>query len=390
MNENNIKEFYFDNTATTKVLPEVVEAVVETLTNNYGNPSALHKKGWEAHKSLKEARNRIAKTLGAEDDEIYFTSGGSESNNLALRGLAQSYKKQGNHIISTAVEHAAILETLKDLEKEGFEVTILPVNKFCQIDIEQLKAAIKPTTILVSTMLVNNEVGTITDVGAIGKMLATADHKIYYHVDAVQGYGKVKINPKKMGIDMLSVSGHKLHAPKGSGFLYVKKGVRVAAIITGGGQEKGMRSGTENTPAQIGLGVAAKIANGEIPKRKEHILAVRTAFLEGLAELEDWKINGMESGDDTLPYLLNIGFKGTKSEVLLHSLEEEGIYVSSGSACSSKGHNLSKVLLAMGLPEAEIEGALRFSFSINNSVEDATEAAKIVVKKVRELRKVLR
>lgn len=382
-----MQEIYFDNSATTKVDREAAELAFKIMLEDYGNPSSLHKKGMTAYKILKKARRQIAATLGCEDYEIIFTSGGTESDNLALQGIAEAYKKRGKHIITTAIEHPAVLNTCKILRQKGFEITELPVDADGVVSVNDLKSALKPDTILVSIMTVNNEVGSIQPLKAIGEILQSQNHKIFFHTDAVQAFGKMDLKPKRLGIDLISASGHKIQAPKGIGFLYVKSGVRLVPILGGGGQEADLRSGTENLPAIAAFGLAAEKAFKNLQSSFAGVQAVRKAFLDGLAPLENWHINGAENA---LPYVLNIGFAGVKSEVLLHTLESEGLFVSSGSACSAKKDILSPVLTAMGLERKDIEGSLRFSFSPQNTVLEGQRAAEIVVKAVKELREILK
>lgn len=380
-------EIYFDNSATTQVLPQVAELACCVMCEEYGNPSALYRRGLAAEKLLKQARERVAQTLRVQPAEITFTSGGTEANNLALRGAADAYKRQGRHIIVSAVEHPAILRTAEALTQQGFEVDYLPVDEKCRVSPAKLREMLRPDTILVSVMLVNNEVGAIQPIAELKQVLREAAPAALLHVDAVQGYGKMPIDPKGWGVDMLSVSGHKLHAPKGTGFLYIRSGVRVVPQLTGGGQEKALRSGTENMPGICALGLAAKLAYDELDAREERAAAVKARLLAGLADLPDWQLN---SPDEALPNVLNISFGGVKSEVLLHMLEERGLMVSSGSACAAKKDALSHVLLAMGFGRERIEGAIRFSFSCLNTVEEAECAAAIVCEEVESLRAVLR
>ena len=381
------QEIYFDNSATTRVDKEAAELAFRVMTEEYGNPSSLHGKGMAAYRLLKTARRQLAASLGAEEDEIIFTGSGTEADNLALQGIANAYKKRGKHIITSAVEHPAVLNTCKMLEQAGFEITVLPVDEKGSISMADLKKSLRRDTILVSLMLVNNEVGTIEPVREVAKLLQGCKPKPFFHVDAVQAYGKLNIKPKLWGIDLLAASGHKIHAPKGIGFLYCGKGVRVLPLVQGGGQENGLRSGTENLPAIAAFGLAAEKAMKNLDKNYEQVTAVRQTLLDGLADLPDWRIHGAADG---LPHVLNIAFMGTKSEVLLHTLEEKGVYVSSGSACAAKKDSLSPVLSAMGLERAEIEGSLRFSFSAENTVEEAAAAALIVKESVAELRKILK
>ena len=380
-------EIYLDNSATTKPYKEVIEKMVYALSTDYANPSSLHKKGIEVEKNIKEIRRNIARTLGVKDKEIYFTSGGTESNNAIIRGVVALNKKRKNHIISTVIEHPSVLNTLKDLEEEGFEVTYLNVDKYGKINLEELKQAIKPTTCLVTIMHVNNEVGSIQPIQEIGKYLKTLNDKVYFHVDAVQSYSKINFKPSRYNIDLMSVSGHKLHGPKGIGFMYIRENNRIKPMLTGGGQEIGIRSGTENTPGIYGLGEAINIINQNLDEKIEKIANLKNLLKNEIVKnIDDIKINSPEDG---VCHILNISFRGVKGEVLLHYLEQKKVYVSTGSACSSKKKG-SHVLNAMELTPDEIEGAIRFSLSDLNTEEEILEAAKIVKESVEDLRMIIR
>ena len=379
-------EIYLDNSATTKPYQEVVDKMVLALTTQYGNPSSIHKKGIEVEREIKEIRRNIARSLGAKENEIYFTSGGTECNNTIIRSVARLNKKTKNHIISTVIEHPSVLDTLKDLESEGFEVTYLPVDKDGKISIEDLKNAIKKETILVSIMHVNNEIGTIQPIEEIGKYLKSLDEKIYLHVDAVQSYAKIKFRPSRYNIDFMSVSGHKLQGPKGIGFMYVKEKNRIKPLLTGGGQEIGIRSGTENVPGIYGIGEAVKVINKYLEGTIDKIRVLRDLLKEEiLANIDDVKINTPEDG---VCHVLNVSFRGVRGEVLLHYLEQKEIYVSTGSACSSKKKG-SHVLNAIGLTPEEIEGAIRFSLSDLNTKEEILETIKVLKESVSDLRMII-
>ena len=379
-------EIYLDNSATTKPYQEVVDKMVLALTTQYGNPSSIHKKGIEVEREIKEIRRNIARSLGAKENEIYFTSGGTECNNTIIRSVARLNKKTKNHIISTVIEHPSVLDTLKDLESEGFEVTYLPVDKDGKISIEDLKNIIKKETILVSIMHVNNEIGTIQPIEEIGKYLKSLDEKIYLHVDAVQSYAKIKFRPSRYNIDFMSVSGHKLHGPKGIGFMYVKENNRIKPLLTGGGQEIGIRSGTENVPGIYGIGEAVKVINKDLEGTIDKIRELRDLLKEEiLANIDDVKINTPEDG---VCHVLNVSFRGVRGEVLLHYLEQKEIYVSTGSACSSKKKG-SHVLNAIGLTPEEIEGAIRFSLSDLNTKEEILETIKVLKESVSDLRMII-
>ena len=370
-------EVYFDNSATTRCYPEVAEIVVKTMTEDFGNPSAMHLKGVEAEKYVREAAQTLAKILKVNEKEIIFTSGGTESNNLALFGGADANKRSGNHIITTSVEHAAVGQPAERLEQMGYEVTIVPVDHRGVVQLEALEKALRPDTILVSTMYVNNEVGAVMPVEEIAKLVHEKSPKALYHVDAIQAFGKYRIYPKKAGIDMLSVSSHKIHGPKGVGFLYINEKARIQPQILGGGQQAGMRSGTDNVPGIAGLGVAAKMVYTDFDKKIEHMYQLKERLAEGFLKLPDVRLNGMEIREGA-PQILSASFLGVRSEVLLHTLEEKGIYVSAGSACSSHKRKAAGTLSAMGMEAAQRESTLRFSFSEENTFEEVDYALEVI------------
>lgn len=370
-------EAYFDNSATTRCYPEVAEIVVKTMTEDFGNPSAMHLKGVEAEKYVREAAQILAKILKVNEKEIIFTSGGTESNNLALFGGADANKRSGNHIITTSVEHAAVGQPAERLEQMGYEVTIVPVDHRGVVQLEALEKALRPDTILVSTMYVNNEVGAVMPVEEIAKLVHEKSPKALYHVDAIQAFGKYRIYPKKAGIDMLSVSSHKIHGPKGVGFLYINEKARIQPQILGGGQQVGMRSGTDNVPGIAGLGVAAKMVYTDFDKKIEHMYQLKERLAEGFLKLPDVRLNGMEIREGA-PQILSASFLGVRSEVLLHTLEEKGIYVSAGSACSSHKRKAAGTLSAMGMEAAQRESTLRFSFSEENTFEEVDYALEVI------------
>ena len=379
-------EIYLDNSATTKPYQEVVDKMVLALTTQYGNPSSIYKKGIEVEREIKEIRRNIARSLGAKETEIYFTSGGTECNNTIIRSVAKLNKKTKNHIISTVIEHPSVLNTLKDLETDGFEVPYLPVGKDGKISLEDLKNAIKKETILVSVMHVNNEIGTIQPIEEIGKYLKSLDEKVYFHVDGVQSYAKIKFRPSRYNIDFMSVSGHKLHGPKGIGFMYVKENNRIKPLLTGGGQEIGIRSGTENVPGIYGIGEAVRILNQDLEGTIDKIRGLRDLLKEEiLANIDNVKINSPEDG---VCHVLNVSFRGVRGEVLLHYLEQKEIYVSTGSACSSKKKG-SHVLNAIGLTPDEIEGAIRFSLSDLNTKEEIMKTVEVLKESVSDLRMII-
>lgn len=355
-------EAYLDNSATTKCFDEVKDIVVKTMTEDYGNPSAMHLKGVEAEKYVKEAAAAIAKTLKVQEKEIFFTSGGTESDNWALVGTALANCRQGKHIITTSFEHAAVSAPLDWLKGQGYDLTVIPVDEKGNLSMEELEAAIRPDTILVSTMYVNNEVGAVVPVEAVAKLVHEKNPKTVYHVDAIQGYGKYRIYPKRAGIDLLSVSSHKIHGPKGVGFLYVSEKVKIQPLILGGGQQKGMRSGTDNVPGIAGLGIAARMVYEDHEEKIEKLRALKSNLAENLSAMERVVING-PAPEDGAPHIVNASFLGVRSEVLLHTLEEKGIYVSAGSACSSHKRAASATMTAISADKERRESAIRFSLS---------------------------
>lgn len=358
-------DVYFDNGATTRVFPEVKEIMVKVLEEEYGNPSSMHKKGLTAEHHLKRTREIIAKSMKVEPKEITFTSGGTESNNLAIIGTALANQRRGKHIITSTIEHASVYNPFFFLEEMGFEVTFIPVDKKGILRLDLLKEAIRKDTILVSVMAVNNEIGSIMPMEEIGRIVKEANPDTYYHADCVQAYGKMKIFPKKWKIDMVSLSGHKIHGPKGSGALYVRGGVKIKPILYGGNQEQALRSGTENVPAIAGLGVAAELIYENHEERIAHLKELKEYFLERVMQLPE-VIN--HSGD--APHIASVSFLKVRSEVLLHALEEKGICVSAGSACSSNKPAVSGTLKGIGLKKEEYESTLRFTFSCYNTKEE--------------------
>ncbi len=371
-------EAYFDNAATTRVAPEVQDIVKKVMDLDYGNPSSRHRKGAEAEKYIKEAQDTIAGTLKAEPKEIIFTSGGTESNNMALIGAAFANRRRGNHIISTRIEHASVYNPLLFLEEQGFRITFLNVDRQGHVDPEELKQAICPETILVSVMMVNNEIGAIEPIEEIGKIIKKANPDIIFHVDAIQAYGKLKISVKRCKIDLLSVSGHKIHGPKGTGFLYVRDKVKLRPIIYGGGQQRDFRSGTENVPGIAGLGMAAKLIYTNHAEKIEKIRQVKDTFLTGVR-----KLDGVVDNSGEAPHIASVSFRGIeRSEVLLHALEAKGVYCSSGSACSSNHPAISGTLKAIGVEDELLNATLRFSFSVYSSVEEAEYAVQVLAEEL--------
>lgn len=379
-------EAYFDNSATTRCYDSVRDIVVKTMTEDFGNPSAMHQRGVEAERYVKEAAGILARLMKVGEKEILFTSGGTESNNLALIGGAMANHRSGRHVITTAVEHAAVTEPVRFLESQGFEVTILPVNKQGVVSLADVEAALRPDTILVSTMYVNNEVGAVMPVAEIGQLVHTKSPHALYHVDGVQAFGKYRIYPKRMGIDLLSVSAHKIHGPKGAGFLYINEKAKVQPQILGGGQQNGMRSGTDNVPGIAGMAAAAEEIYRNLEENVRHMYNLKERMAEGLAELPDVVINGMplEKG---APHIMSVSVLGVRSEVLLHTLEEKKIYVSAGSACSSHKRKASSTLSAMGLPKEQIESTVRISFSEESKAEEVDYCLEVLNEAVPMLRR---
>lgn len=363
-------EVYFDNSATTKVFDCVRDIVVKTMTEDYGNPSAKHKKGMEAEQYVRRAAAQIAKTLKVQEKEILFTSGGTESNNMALIGTAMANHRAGKHLITTRIEHASVYNPMAWLEQQGFEVTYLGVDEKGHISLEEMRKAIRPDTILVSVMHVNNEIGAIEPVEEIGAMLHEVNPSILFHVDAIQSYGKLQIRPKKAQIDLLSASGHKIHGPKGVGFLYIDQRVKIHPLIYGGGQQRDLRSGTENVPGIAGLGAAAEEIYRNHEEKMERLIGLKDYFISRIGEIPEAVVNSLP-GKAGAPQIVSVSFSGVRSEVLLHALEDKGIYVSSGSACSSNHPAISGTLKAVGVKRELLDSTLRFSFGMFNTREEA-------------------
>ena len=379
-------EAYFDNSATTKVLDSVRDIVVKTMTEDYGNPAAKHRKGMEAEQYIRDARKIIADTMKVQEKEILFTSGGSESNNMALIGTAWANQRAGKHIISTAIEHPSVYNPLGVLEELGFEVTILPVDHDGHISLKELEEAIRPDTILVSTMYVNNEVGAVEPVEEISKIIKAKNPSTLYHVDAIQAYGKYVIRPKKQGIDLLSVSSHKIHGPKGVGFLYIRNGVKIKPLIYGGGQQAGMRSGTENVPGVAGFGAAAKEMYTNHAEKVQKLIELKDYMTDRLGEIEGTVINS-KKGEASAPQIVSVSFEGVRSEVLLHALEDKGVYVSSGSACSSNHPGISGTLKGIGVAQKLLDSTIRMSFGMFNTKEEVDYTIDVLKELVPVLRR---
>lgn len=374
-------EAYLDNSATTRCSDRACQLMVDLLTKDYGNPSSLHMKGIEAERFVETAKKKIAKTLRVSEKEIIFTSGGTESNNLAIIGAAMANRRAGNHIITTSIEHASVENPMEFLKEQGFDITYLSVDENGIISLEELEEAVTEQTILVSMMQVNNEIGAIEPVAEAAELIKKKNPATLIHVDAIQSYGKMYIYPKKLGIDMLSVSGHKIYGPKGSGFLWVKEKTKLKPLILGGGQQKGMRSGTENVPAIAGLGEAAEEIYENLDEKRAHLYGLKQRFINGIEKLEGTHVNG-KTGEDSAPHIVSVSFEGIRSEVLLHSLEDRGIYVSSGSACSSNNHagkqKGSKTLRNIHLKENLLDSTLRFSFSVHTTEEEIDYALEVL------------
>lgn len=362
-------EIYLDNSATTRAFDEVVDIVSRAMRTDYGNPSSMHQKGVEAERYVKESKEIIAKTLKVQEKEIFYTSGGTESDNWAIIGAASAGSRSGKHLITTKVEHPAVQQPIEYLASIGYEVTYLSVDKQGVICLDELKQKLRPDTILVSIMHVNNEVGAVQPIEEAGKLIKRINPKTVFHVDAVQSFGKYKIFPKKCNIDMLSVSGHKIHGPKGVGFLYIDDHVKIKPIIFGGGQQKGLRSGTENVPGVAGIGKATELMYQDLSGDVERLYDLKRSFTDGILQIPGVKING-PMYEEGAPHIVSVSFAGVRSEVLLHALEDRGVYVSAGSACATNKHIVSATLKNMGVEQEMLDSTIRFSFSIFTTKEE--------------------
>ena len=364
-------ECYFDNAATTIVFDEAAAVMNRVMTKDYGNPSSKHIKGFEAEKYIREAADVISGTLRCAPKEIVFTSGGTESNNTALIGAALACRRRGKHIITSAFEHPSVYNPLLCLEEYGFDIEFAPVDSLGHIDPERLSEMVRDDTILVSIMYVNNELGSVQNISTLSHAVKSRNSGVIFHSDAIQAYGKYRIDPRKEGIDLLSASGHKLHGPKGSGFLYIAEGIKLKPLINGGGQQKDRRSGTENVPAIAGLGYAAGRIYKELNEEREKLYMLKKHMAERMSEVEGSHVNCLtEDIKDCAPHILSVSFDKIKAEVLLHALEEKGVYVSSGSACSSNHPGISGSLKAVGIDKSLLDSTLRFSFCAENTVEE--------------------
>ena len=362
-------EAYLDNSATTRVFPEVAELMTRLMLEDYGNPSSMHFKGVRAEQYVKHAKEQIAKVLKVNEKELIFTSGGTEADNLALTGAALANRRSGMHLITTKTEHPAVLKTMEYLEGQGFRVTYLPVDKTGRVRLEDLKKSMRQDTILVSVMHTNNEIGALQPIAEIGALIKKMNPRTLFHVDAVQGFGKYRIYPKRLKVDLCSISGHKIHGPKGIGALYIDGNVKIKPIVFGGGQQNGLRSGTENVPGIAGLGLACQKVYETLEEDSERMYRLREKLIEGVADIGNIQINGCP-GREGAPHVVSISFRGVRSEVLLHALEDRGICVSAGSACAAKHPRPSETLKAIGVERPLLESTLRFSLSLFTTEEE--------------------
>ncbi|MCI7106771.1 MAG: cysteine desulfurase [Agathobacter sp.] len=382
-------EAYLDNSATTRCSRAAAELMMKLLTQDYGNPSSMHNMGVIAENYMVDARKKIARTLKVQEKEICFTSGGTESNNLAIVGTAEANKRNGMHVITSAIEHPSVSNTMAYLEGHGYEVTYLPVDGYGRISLEELEEAIRPDTILVSLMQVNNEIGAIEPIAEAGEIIKNKNPETLFHVDAIQSYGKMRIFPNKMKVDLLSVSGHKIHGPKGSGFLYIKDKTKIHPIINGGGQQKGLRSGTENVPAIAALGVASEEIYTDFDAKIDHLYSMRNHFVEEAIKIPGVTVNG-DTDHNSAPHIVSVSVEGVRAEVLLHALEDKQIYVSAGSACSSNKPAVSRTLKEIGLRNELLDSTIRFSFCVNTTVEEIDYALEEMCKMIPMLQKYTR
>lgn len=376
------KTIYMDNSATTPIRREVVEEMLPYMTENFGNPSSIYEIGKISKHAIDKARVKVANALGAEENEIYFTSGGTESDNWAIKGIAFANRNKGKHIITSSIEHHAVLHTCAWLEGQGFEVTYLPVDKYGMVSPEEVKKAIRDDTILISIMLANNEIGTIQPVEEIGKI--TKENRIYFHTDAVQAIGHIPIDVKKMNIDLLSLSGHKFEGPKGCGALYIRKGTKIDTLLHGGAQERKRRAGTENVPAIVGLGKAIELATAKIEESNKNLLELREHFIRGLLKIPKTHLNGHPT--QRLANNVNVTFEYIEGESLLLLLNANGIFASTGSACNSSSLEPSHVLTACGVPHEIVHGSLRLSLGRMNSKKDVDRVLEVLPEIVQKLR----
>ncbi|MGA8941887.1 MAG: cysteine desulfurase family protein [Thermoactinomyces sp.] len=381
---------YLDNSATTKTDPAVISVMADVMRDIYGNPSSLHGIGVKAERLMEQARKAVAGALHCSPQEIIFTSGGTEANNLVIRGVAEAYRQRGNHMVTSPVEHPSVYNVFQYLKQKGWNITELPVDQFGRVHPEDVVSAVTDETVLVSIMHVNNEVGTIQPVEEIGNRLKSFP-KVLFHVDAVQSFGKIPLHPSSSRIDFLTISGHKFHGPKGIGCLYKRKNLTLPPLLLGGGQEQGMRSGTENLPAIAGLAKAVLLAKETEEKFYPQYQAWKEMILARVnSELNHVKVNGDIRDDGGAPYILNLSFPGLKSEVIVHALEKENVYVSSKSACSSKKEEPSRVLKAMGLTDQEALGSIRISMGRMNTEKELKQCCDALVRVIPALQKVMK
>ena len=383
------RDIYLDNSATTRCFPEAAALMNEIFLEDYGNPSSMHHRGVTAERRVLEAKKTLAGLLKVKEKNLYFTSCGTESDNLAIIGGALAAQRRGRHLITTRIEHPAVLEAMKYLEAQGFEITYLGVDRDGLVSAEEAAAAVRPDTILVSVMHTNNEIGSVQPIEEIGRAVKAVNPRVLFHVDAVQGFGKSLILPKRMHIDLLAASGHKIHGPKGVGLLYVADGVRLEPLLHGGGQQGGMRSGTENVPGIAGMALAAKLLCGNLDEDRQRLFAMKNRLIDRLREIPDIEFNG-RTDETAAPHILSVRVRGVRAEVLLHALEDKGIYVSSGSACSSNHPRPSETLAAIVTPASEMDNSIRMSLSVMNTMEEMDAAAQAVGEIVPLLRKYIR
>lgn len=382
-------EVYLDNSATTRCFDDVAALMTRIMCEDYGNPSSLHNKGMRAEQYIRTAKDLIARNLKVYEKEILFTSGGTESDNIALIGSAMANYRAGRHLITTRIEHPAVLQTMSYLEEQGFEITYLPVDENGRIRLQDLENALRQDTILVSIMHTNNEIGALQPVAEAGRLIKNISPGTIFHVDAVQGFGKFRIYPKRMNIDLLTVSAHKIHGPKGTGFLYINEKIKIKPILYGGGQQKGMRSGTENVPGISGMALAVEEIYRNLEADVERLYEIKNAFVEGVRRIDNVKVNGL-TGYESAPHVVSVSFRGIRSEVMLHALEERGIYVSAGSACSSHKPQPSETLKAIGVDPDLLHSTIRFSFSVFTTMEEIQYTLQSLYEMIPMLRKYTR
>ena len=384
-----MRNVYLDYSATTPVKDEVLKEMLPYFTEKFGNPSSLYDTGLEAKAAVAHAREQVAALINADPKEVFFTAGGTEADNWALFGVCDQLKAKGNHIITTKIEHHAILHSCAFLEKQGIDVTYVGIDKDGRVNLKELEDAITDKTILISVMMVNNEIGAVEPIEEAIKVIKEKNPNTLVHVDAIQAYGKYRIFPKKLGIDMLSVSGHKIHAPKGTGFLFIKDKTKVKPLIYGGGQQKGMRSGTENVPGVAALGEASEEIYENFEEKIDHLYQIKQRFVEGVLKIEGVSVNG-KTGRDSAPQIVSVSIDGVRSEVMLHTLEDRKIYVSAGSACSSNKPSVSHTLTSIGLKNNLLDSTIRFSFSVHTTEEEIDYALEVMNEVVPKLRRYTR